>query len=254
MIENYLDKIKQRLNVVVLHAVVYTRYSSDMQRGESIDAQIRLIRKWSDEHSIVIDKIYADEAQSAKSDERKQFQQMIADSKKQKDWQLVLVHKLDRFARNRMDSAAYRVELRENKKYLISTTEQFDDTPESCMLEGIIESMAEFYSKNLAREVMKGLTENALKGKTCGGTPPLGYDLDERKYYKINEFEAQAVKLIFQLFLEGKTYGEIISKLNTSGYRTKCNRLFSRNSLYEILRNEKYKAYWFTTKHKAVTR
>ena len=178
MIENYLDKIKQRLNVVVLHAVVYTRYSSDMQRGESIDAQIRLIRKWSDEHSIVIDKIYADEAQSAKSDERKQFQQMIADSKKQKDWQLVLVHKLDRFARNRMDSAAYRVELRKNKKYLISTTEQFDDTPESCMLEGIIESMAEFYSKNLAREVMKGLTENALKGKTCGGTPPLGYDLN----------------------------------------------------------------------------
>ncbi len=69
----------------------------------------------------------------------------------------------------------------------------------------------------------------------------MGYDLDERKYYKINEFEAQAVKLIFQLFLEGKTYGEIISKLNTSGYRTKCNRLFSRNSLYEILRNEKYK-------------
>ena len=67
--------------------------------------------------SIVIDKIYADEAQSAKSDERKQFQQMIADSKKQKDWQLVLVHKLDRFARNRMDSAAYRVELRKNKKY-----------------------------------------------------------------------------------------------------------------------------------------
>lgn len=83
-----------------------------MQRGESIDAQIRLIRKWSDEHSIVIDKIYADEAQSAKSDERKQFQQMIADSKKQKDWQLVLVHKLDRFARNRMDSAAYRVEIK----------------------------------------------------------------------------------------------------------------------------------------------
>ena len=69
MIENYLEKIKQRLKVVVLHAVIYTRYSSDNQRSESIDAQIRLIRKWSDEHSIVIDKIYADEAQSAKSDE-----------------------------------------------------------------------------------------------------------------------------------------------------------------------------------------
>ena len=84
MIENYLDKIKQRLNVVVLHAVVYTRYSSDMQRGESIDAQIRLIRKWSDEHSIVIDKIYADEAQSAKVMKENNFNKMIADSKSKK--------------------------------------------------------------------------------------------------------------------------------------------------------------------------
>ena len=119
MIENYLEKIKQRLKVVVLHAVIYTRYSSDNQRSESIDAQIRLIRKWAQEYNIIIDKVYADEAQSAKRDDRQQFQQMIADSKKQKDWQLVLVHKLDRFARNRMDSAAYRVELRKNKKYLI---------------------------------------------------------------------------------------------------------------------------------------
>ncbi len=240
MIENYLEKIKQRLNVVVLHAVVYVRYSSENQRSESIDAQIRLIRKWADEHNIIIDKVYADEAQSAKRDDRQQFQQMIADSKKQRGWQLVLVHKLDRFARNRMDSVAYRVELRKNKKYLISTTEQFDDTPESCMLEGIIESMAEFYSKNLARETMKGLTENALKGKHCGGIPPLGYDVQDSRYV-INEFEAQGVKLIFTLFLEGKTYGEIISEVNTAGYRTKLNRLFSRNSLYEILRNEKYK-------------
>ena len=122
------------------------------------------------------------------------------------------------------------------------------------MLEGIIESMAEFYSKNLAREVMKGLTENALKGKTCGGTPPLGYDLDERKYYKINEFEAQAVKLIFQLFLEGKTYGEIISKLNTSGYRTNAIDYFSEIHSMRYCGMKSIKAYWFTTKHKAVTR
>lgn len=59
-------KIKQRLKVVVLHAVIYTRYSSDNQRSESIDAQIRLIRKWAQEHNIIIDKVYADEAQSAK--------------------------------------------------------------------------------------------------------------------------------------------------------------------------------------------
>ena len=108
------------------------------------------------------------------------------------------------------------------------------------MLEGIIESMAEFYSKNLARETMKGLTENALKAKHCGGTPPLGYELDALNFYKINEFEAQGVKLIYSLFLEGKSYTEIIAEINLLGYRTKRNRLFTRNSLYEILRNEKY--------------
>ena len=139
-----------------------------------------------------------------------------------------------------MDSVAYRVELRKNKKYLISTTEQFDDTPESCLLEGIIESMAEFYSKNLARETMKGLTENALKAKHCGGTPPLGYELDALNFYKINEFEAQGVKLIYQWFLEGKSYTDIIAGINSLGYRTKRKRMFTRNSLYEILRNEKY--------------
>ena len=116
------------------------------------------------------------------------------------------------------------------------------------MLEGIIESMAEFYSKNLAREVVKGLTENALKGKTCGGTPPLGYDLDERKYYKINEFEAQAVKLIFQLFLEGKTYGEIISKLNTSGYRTNAIDYFHEIHSMRYCGMKSIKAYWFYNK------
>lgn len=99
---------------------------------------------------------------------------MMKDSKSA-EWQLVIVHKLDWFARNRFDSATYRVNLRRNGKYLISAVEQFDDSPESAMMEAMIESMAEYYSKNLARETMKGLTENALKGKHCGGIPPLGY-------------------------------------------------------------------------------
>lgn len=240
MLADYLEKIRTKTNVLVLKAVIYARYSSDMQRGESIDAQVRLIREFARKNNIIIVGEYIDEAQSAKRDDREAFQKMMKDSKSA-NWQIVIVHKLDRFARNRFDSATYRVHLCKNRKYLISAVEQFDDSPESAMMEAVIEAMSEYYSKNLARETMKGLTENALKGKSCGGIPPLGYDLDEYKFYKVNEFEAQGVKLIFKLFLEGKTYGEIISKLNVAGYRTKCNRLFSRNSLYEILRNEKYK-------------
>ncbi len=239
MIQNYLDKIKKQYDVICLRAVIYARYSSDNQRGESIDAQIRLIKEFAASNNIIVVEQYVDEAQSGKRDDRKQFQQMMSDSKLQNDWQLVLVHKLDRFARNRYDSATYRVALRKHRKYLISVTEQFDDSPESVILESVIEGMAEYYSKNLSREVMKGLTENALNGKFCGGVPPLGYDI-QNSCYIINEFEAQAVSLIYQRFLEGKSYGAIISELNEYGYQTKRKAFFTKNSIYEILKNEKY--------------
>ena len=239
MLAEYLEKIKSRNNVTILKAALYARYSSDMQRGESVDAQIRLIKEFAEKNNIVIVKQYVDEAKSAKWDSRESFQQMIKDSKTS-EWQVVIVHKLDRFARNRDDSTMYRIQLRRYRKYLISAVEQLGDSPEDQLLEAMIEAMAEFYSKNLARETIKGLTENALKGKHCGGIPPLGYELDEFNFYKVNEFEAQGVKLIYSLFLEGKSYTEIIAEINLLGYRTKRNRLFTRNSLYEILRNEKY--------------
>lgn len=239
MLIDYLNKIKRIHNVNILKAAIYARYSSDMQRSESIDAQIRFIQNFAKQHNIVIIEQYIDEAQSAKRDNREAFQKMICDSQ-HSEWHIIIVHKLDRFARNRFDSANYRVILRKNKKYLVSALEQFDDSPESIMLETMIEAMSEYYSKNLAREVMKGLTENVIKGKHCGGVPPLGYELDSSKFYTINDLEAQSVKIIFNRFLEGKSYGEIINELNSLGYRTKRNRLFGKNSIYEILRNEKY--------------
>lgn len=241
MFQEYLEKIKKTLGVIVLYAVLYARYSSDMQRSESIDAQIRAIELFAKQHGIIIIKKYIDEAQSAKFDDREAFQQMIADASHQSGWQILLVHKLDRFARNRYDSANYRVQLRKHNKYLISVTEQLDDSPESVMLEAVIEGMAEYYSKNLSREVMKGMKENAMKGITCGGTAPLGYNIDPvTKKYVVNPFEAQAVQLIFTRFIDGVGYTEIIRELNASGFRTKKNRTFVKNSITDILRNEKY--------------
>lgn len=239
MLTDYLEKIKVKANVTVLRAVVYARFSSDNQRSESIDAQLRAVKKFAGENNIIIVNEYIDEAQSAKRDDREAFQKMMKDSKSG-EWQLVIVHKLDRFARNRFDSATYRVNLRRNGKYLISAVEQFDDSPESAMMEAMIESMAEYYSKNLARETMKGLTENALKGKHCGGIPPLGFKLNSSNFYEIDDYEAQGVRYIFRLFLEGKSYNEIISEVNDAGYRTKRKQLFTKNSVCEILRNEKY--------------
>lgn len=136
-------------------AVAYARFSSDNQRQESIDAQVRAINEYCSKHDIQLVKIYADAAQSATTDKREQFLEMMNDLKK-KAFDYIIVHKLDRFSRDRYDSAYYKKLIKDNGVTLISVTEQIDNSPESVILESILEGMAEYYSKNLAREVRKG--------------------------------------------------------------------------------------------------
>ncbi|MDO7787903.1 recombinase family protein [Desulforamulus aquiferis] len=226
----------------MLKGVIYARYSSDNQREESITAQIHEIREYAKANDIAIVNIYTDEARSATTDNRPGFIDMIDDAKKGM-FEVLLVHKLDRFARNRYDSAFYKRELKLAGVRLISVTEKLDGSPESIILESVIEGMAEYYSKNLAREAMKGLRENARNCKHNGGRPPLGLDVDPiTKQYKpsSNQKEIDAVRLIFDMFDKGKGYGEIIFECNLRGYLTKTGKPFAKNGLHEILRNEKY--------------
>ncbi len=224
----------------MIRAVAYTRFSSDLQREESIEAQTRAIQSYCDQNGFVLLTVYADRGISGTSDNRPDFQRMIADSAKQ-EFDAVIVHKLDRFARNRYDSAIYKNKLKSNGVRLISVLENLQDNPESIILESVIEGMNEYYSKNLSREVRKGLQENALECKVTGGPPALGYAVDKAtQKYIINEHEAQAVKMIFQMYIDGYSYDEIISTLNNQGYCTRRGAPFAKNSLYAILRNERY--------------
>ncbi|HHV99993.1 MAG TPA: recombinase family protein [Clostridiaceae bacterium] len=223
-----------------MKAAAYARYSSDNQREESIEAQLRAIREYCVRNGIQLVKMYTDEARSATTDDRPGFLQMIKDSEMGL-FSAVIVHKLDRFSRDRYDSAFYKRQLKKNGVRLISVLENLDDSPESIILESVLEGMAEYYSRNLAREIMKGMKETALQCRHTGGKPPLGYDVAEDKTYKINEHEARIVKLIFEMYASGKGYGDIIHKLNQEGYRTQTGRPFGKNSLHEILRNEKYR-------------
>ncbi|MBQ8697828.1 MAG: recombinase family protein, partial [Schwartzia sp.] len=174
-----LERLRKSTRGEPLRAALYARFSSDNQRNESIDAQIRAIKEFAHANDIVIVAEYIDRAKSATTDDRPDFQRMIKDSAKG-DFQLLIVHKLDRFARNRNDSIAYRMKLQRNHITLLSVLEPFDeDRPETVLLQSVIEGMNEFYSKNLSREVKKGLKENALKCVHTGGIPPLGYDVDK---------------------------------------------------------------------------
>lgn len=222
-----------------MKAVAYARYSSDKQRGESIDGQIRAMQSWADKNKVEIVKIYIDEAESATDDARDEFQKMIAELKDTKP-DLVLTHKMDRFARNRYDSAIYKREIQKVGARYVAVDQPIDDSPEGVILEAMLEGMAEYYSKNLAREVMKGMRENAYKAQFNGGWVPLGYDITPDKQYVINEHEADTIRLIFTMKLAGKSYGAIADELNTLGRKTKRGRSFGKNSIYEILRNEKY--------------
>ena len=221
-------------------AVAYARFSSDLQREESIEAQTRAIQKYCDDNGFVLLTVFADRGISGTSDKRPEFQKMISTATKG-DVDAVIVHKLDRFARNRYDSAFYKNILKKNNVKLISVLENLQDSPESVILESVIEGMNEYYSLNLSREVRKGLQENALECKVTGGPPALGYSVDRNtQKYIINKYEAEAVRLIFRMYLEGYSYTEIIDTLNNKGYRTRRGIPFAKNSLYAILRNERY--------------
>lgn len=222
-------------------AVAYARFSSDHQREESIDAQLRAINDYAERNGYDIIETYTDKAISARSDQRPGFQQMIKDAQ-HGEFKVVIVHKLDRFSRDRYDSAHYRHELKKNGVALRSVIESsIDGSPESVILESVIEGMNEYYSKNLARETMKGLKENALTGRHTGGSAPFGYRINpETKRPEVNPDEADAIRMIFDMAAKGVPYTMIAETLNAKGYKTRLGNSFSSTSLHDLLCNEKY--------------
>lgn len=227
-------------------AVAYARFSSDNQRDESIDAQLRAIYSFADENDIEILKTYEDRAYSATTDNRPSFLLMMEEAKIL-PLDYVIVHKSDRFSRNRYDSAVYKKKLKDLGIRLLSVRENFGDGPEAVLMESIIEGFNEYYSKNLSVEVAKGMKENAYKCKYNGGGVPFGYRISKENDYIIHEEEAEAVRLIFSDYVKGFTQKEICDKLNSSGFRTTKGGLFGRNSLPRILTNEKYIGIYRTT-------
>ena len=192
----------------MIRAAAYARYSSDNQRDESIDAQLRAIHKFADENGYQIVREYIDRAKTGTNDRREEFQRMIRDSD-DGDFEVVIVHKLDRFARKRYDSAIYRKALEENGVKLVSVLEQFTDSPEGIIFVGMSEAMSEYYSANLSREVKKGQYENAIACKHTGGFAPLGFRVNAELKYEINDEEAVHVRFIFQSILSGMNYSQI---------------------------------------------
>ena len=149
-------------------AVIYARYSSDSQREASIEGQLRDRKDYAEKNGITVVGTYIDRAYSAKTDDRPDFQRMIKDSGK-KIFDVVLVWKLDRFARNRYDSARYKTQLKKNGVKLMSATEIISEGPEGIILESVLEGYAEYYSADHAEKVVRRQPHNILKGRCNAG-------------------------------------------------------------------------------------
>ena len=220
-------------------AVIYARYSSDNQREESIEGQIRECTAYAEKNDITIVKHYIDRAISAKTDNRPQFQQMIKDSDK-KLFDIVLVWKLDRFARNRYDSARYKTQLKKNGVKLMSATEIISEGPEGIILESVLEGYAEYYSADLAEKVVRGQTENILKGRCNGGRGTFGYTLDSERKFHIDPLASPFVLESFTKYRDGLTMKEIRDWLNENGIKNPVGGEFTYNSVEHMLKNRRY--------------
>jgi len=220
-------------------AVIYARYSSDNQREESIEGQIRECSAFAEKNGITILKHYIDRAFSAKTDNRPEFQNMIKDSAKRL-FDMVIVWKLDRFARNRYDSARYKSILKKNGAKVVSATEVISEGAEGIILESVLEGYAEYYSADLSEKVIRGLTENALKCKANGGDCTLGYTIDEERHYQLDPLVAPFVLESFKRYSEGATMTELRDWLNEQGVRNHRGGKLTYNSVNHMLKNRRY--------------
>lgn len=214
-------------------AVIYARYSSSNQREESIEGQIRICTEYAKKKGYKITNQYIDRAMTGKNDNRPAFRQMLNDSDKGM-FDVLLVYKTDRFARNRYDSAIHKTRLKKNKVQIEYAAEQIPNDSTAVLIEGFLENLAEYYSVNLSENTKRGKYENALKKKSNGGVTPIGYKRIDGSLV-IDEEKAPIIRFIFQNYIDGISYANIIKKA-----RERYGIKLSMSGLKLILQNEVY--------------
>ncbi len=228
---------------------LYARVSSDRQDVDlSVAAQLRALREHAKKNDYMVVREYVDEAESGRVADRPQFNKMLDDAKRiETPFQEILVWKFSRFTRKREHAVAFKSMLRRRGIRVVSITEQADDSPTGKLLEGIIESVDEFYSENLAQEVRRGMREAASRGFWVGSRTPYGYDrvmvqdgAKKRPKLELNPDTSPVVKRIFDMAEAGTGMLNIARTLNDEGISSPTGKRWSKNGSHFILRNEVY--------------
>ena len=228
------------------NVVIYARFSSSKQNETSIEAQLRVCYEYCKANKFTVIGEYIDRAKSAKTDNRPDFKRMINDSSK-KQFEGIVCYQLDRFARNRYDSATYKSKLKKNGVRVYSAKENINDDASGILMESVLEGMAEYYSKELSQKVDRNMRLNAMKGYFNGGFAPLGYKVVtvdcgsyKKKRLEVDPVTSEVVKEIFELRADETKIDHIIDILNHEGYKNINGKPFTRNSLQTMLKNKRY--------------
>ena len=233
----------------LIPAALYARVSSDRQDVDlSVAAQLRALRDYARENGYLVAREYVDEAESGRVADRPQFKEMIdTASKADAPFREILVWKFSRFTRKREHAVAFKSMLRRKGVRVVSITEQADDTPTGKLLEAIIESVDEFYSENLAQEVTRGMREAASRGFWVASRTPYGYNrvmvqdgAKKRPTLEPDPDASRVVKRIFDMAESATGMLKIARALNDEGIASPAGKLWSKNGIHFILRNEVY--------------
>ena len=221
-------------------AVAYARYSSAGQRDVSIEQQLMDIRAFAKREGYTIVHEYADHARSGfkNTSARTAFQSMMS-AAESGTFDTVLAWKVDRFGRNREDSAIYKGKLRRFGVRVLYAMEPIPEGSAGVLLEGMLEATAEWYSRQLSENVTRGMTDNAHR---ClyNGTKILGYRRGPDGRYALHPEEAAVVRHIFDQYAAGYSSSQICRHLNAQGVKTSRGCSWSPESLLRVISNERY--------------
>lgn len=224
----------------MIKTVIYARYSAGpRQTDQSIEGQVRECKAYCKKNNMQVMEIYADKHISGKTDERPEFQRLIRDAKAHK-FEAVVVWKTDRLSRNKYDAVLYKRELKKAGVQIHYAAETIPEGPEGIILESLMEGLAEYYSAELAQKIKRGMHESATKCKALGAWVPLGYKVSKDKTYEIDPPAADAVKAVFEMYIDKVPNVKICQYLNDRGFRTCQGNLFTKNNINRLIHNEKY--------------
>ncbi len=224
-----------------MEAVAYCRYSTDNQTENSIMYQLNAAQEYCKRHKLELVDVYSDEARSGTNTNRDGLQRLLTDCDSGK-FKAVVIYDQARLSRNIVDWFSLRETLNSKHIHLYSCTETLSDDvldASSFMSEGVHAIFNQVHVLETRKKTIAGVTAKARRAEFCGGTPPLGYDILDGQYI-INEHEAAGVRKMFEMYVDGYSYHDIMIQLDSMGIKSKFGRKIGINAIYYLLINERY--------------